>query len=153
MHFIVVGPVYHHYSESVVHTLNRLGHTTAFFPETPFYENCSYLRKKFYKLGYRTLKTKWEEDWQERVIRFAREQASKDTVFLCLTGGMIADVVLDAWHGAPLVLWMWDSIRRYDASFQKRLKRYTHVFAFEHDDIAYAKEKFSLDMKYLPLGY
>ena len=73
-----------------------------------FYKNGSHLRKKFYKLGYRALKTKWEEDWQERVIRFAREQARKDTVFLCLTGGMITDVVLDAWHGAPLVLFKYE---------------------------------------------
>jgi len=153
MHFIVVGPRYHHYSESIVRTLNHLGHTAIFFPEMPFYENCSYLQRKMYKLGYHTLKTKWEDAWQNHLIRFTREKAGKDTVFLCLTGAMITDAILDIWQGSSVILWLWDSIRRYDMNFQKRLQRYTHTFAFENDDIAYAKEAFSVDMKYLPLGY
>ena len=153
MHFIVVGPMYHHYSESVVRTWNQLGHTAVFFPEMPFYENCSYLQRKLYKFGYRTLKMKWEKDWQKRAIRFGQEHAGKYTVFLCLTGGMITDGIMDAWEGFPIVLCMWDSIRRYDISFQKRLQRYTHVFAFEYEDMAYAEERFSLNMNYLPLGY
>ncbi len=153
MHFIVVGPRYHHYSESIVRTLNHLGHTAIFFPEAPFYENCSYFERKIYKLGYRTLKNKWEDAWQNHLIRFTREKAGKDTVFLCLTGAMITDTILDAWQGSIVILWLWDSIRRYDINFQKRLQRYTHTLSFENDDIAYAKEAFSIAMTYFPLGY
>ena len=80
MHFIVVGPMYHHYSESVVRTLNQLGHAAVFFPEMPFYENCSYLQRKLYKFGYRTLKMKWEKDWQKSAIRFGQEQIYRFSV-------------------------------------------------------------------------
>lgn len=153
MHLIVVGPLYYGYSESIVHALRADGHTVDFYPERPFYTNCSYLTRRLYKWGFRSFQEKWERDWQRACISFMREHMREDSVLLCLTGGMISDDILDVWQGHPTALMMWDSVRRYDMDFQRRMRSYQHVFAFEYTDIAYAAQTFQIEMTYLPLGY
>lgn len=153
MHFIVVGSLYYGYSESIVRVLEEEGHTVDFYAERPFYTNCSYLTRRLYKWGFRSFQKKWERDWQSACIAFMREHMRADSVLLCLTGGMISDELLDIWQGHSTVLMMWDSVRRYDMDFQRRMRRYQHVFAFEYTDIAYAAQTFHIEMTYLPLGY
>ena len=153
MHFIVVGPLYYGYSESIVRVLEEERHTVDFYAERPFYTNCSYLARRLYKWGFRSLQEKWERDWQSACIAFMQEHMRADSVLLCLTGRMISDELLDIWDGHPTALMMWDSVRRYDMDFQRRMRRYQHVFAFEYTDIAYAAQTFHIEMTYLPLGY
>lgn len=153
MHFVVVGPLYYGYSESIVRVLREAGHKVDFFAERPFYTNCSYLSRRLYKWGCRSLETRWEENWRRECIAFMRAHMHADSVLLCLTGCMISDDILGVWDGHPTALMMWDSVRRYDMDFRQRLRRYQHVFAFEFTDIAYAAQTFQVRMIYLPLGY
>ena len=153
VHFIVVGPIYYGYSESIVRVLREGGHTVDFFAERPFYTNCSYLSRRLYKWGCRSLEIRWEENWQRDCIAFMRACMHTDSVLLCLTGRMISDDILDLWVEHPTALMMWDSVRRYDMDFRQRMRRYQYVFAFEYTDIAYAAQMFQVRMTYLPLGY
>lgn len=153
MHFIVVGPLYYGYSESIIRVLREEGHTVDFFAERPFYTNCSYLSRRFYKWGCRSLESRWEKRWRRECLEYMQAHMSADSVLLCLTGRMISDDILELWQDHVTALMMWDSVRRYDVDFQQRLRHYRYVFAFEYTDIAYAAQTFQVRMTYLPLGY
>lgn len=152
-HIILIGPKYYNYSEGIMESLVRLGFDVDFFPSLEFYENCSWLQRKFYKLGYKSLKQKWNNAWEMKLRAFINSHVQKGTIFLFCTGSMISTQLLTDLHAYTKVLYMWDSVKRYSVDFQKRIGLYDCAFAFEYSDIAYVKEKFGASMIYMPLGY
>ena len=63
--FIVIGPNYYNYSFSTVRCLRNMGYSVNFFEEKAFYENCSYFKRKLYKLGIDALKERWNKEWNQ----------------------------------------------------------------------------------------
>ena len=153
MHFIVTGPEYYGYSESIIGALQKIDCDVDFFPVKEFYANCPYWKRKLYKMGLKSLQMRWDNQWESDFRKFISEHCQKETIFLFLTGAMISTELLRDLYAHKKILYMWDSIRRYSDDFQRRLHLFDYAFAFEYSDIDYAREKLCVQMKYMPLGY
>ncbi len=153
MHIILVGPKYYGYSEGIINAFVSFSCEVDFFPSFEFYENCSWYKRKLYKLGYKSLERTWNSDWETGLREFVAKHIRKDTIFLFCTGSMISPQLLRDLDAYVKVLYMWDSVKRYSVDFQEELKLYDYVFCFEFDDIEFVKKKYGVSMEYMPLGY
>lgn len=152
MKFIVIAQPTWGYAASTEHALRSLGHEVISFEEKPFYTKCTYLERRLYKLGMKSLEKSYNNRYYERLIALADEH--RDAVLLFLGGWLETPKLLERLAGHRRVLIMWDSVRRGgSAEWQATLPFYDERYAFEYDDIAYTREKFGIAMKYLPLGY
>lgn len=152
--FIVIGPNYYNYSFSTVRCLRNMGYSVNFFEEKAFYENCSYFKRKLYKLGIDALKERWNKEWNQELINFIRLNATTKTKLIFLSGGVITSNTLLQLQDYDKVLILWDSIKRATVDFLERLRLYNKVYFFEYDDLDYIKKHFNIiNATYLPVGY
>lgn len=151
--FIIVGSNYFNYSYSTVTAIRRLGYRVKFFEERPFYLNCSYFQRRLYKMGLDSIKSTWEKQWNSDLIRFVHEHAGPNTKLMFLAGGVSAEILMRL-RGYYKILVLWDSMRRSSVEYQQRVRLYDKVYAFEYDDLAYARNTFGVqNIEYLPVGY
>lgn len=150
MKLIVVGPIYHGYFQGIIREMKNMGHTVVPFAEKPFYENCSYLKRKLYKFGYNSLKTTWINKWQDELVGICKNYSEYTVIFL--TGWMLSKSLLDRIFNRKILM-LWDSIREYKKEQQLLLGRFDKIFAWEYTDIQYVREQHHVEMQYLPLGY
>ncbi len=150
MKLIVVGPIYHGYTQAIVREMENMGHIVVLFYERPFYENCNYLYRKLYKFGYKSLKTNWTNSWQDALIKLCKKNIEYTVIFL--TGWMMSKSLVNKIANRKILM-LWDSISEYSSEQQELLVKFDKVFAWEYLDIRYAKTKYNVEMQYLPLGY
>lgn len=155
--FIVIGPEYYNYSSSTIGSIQKMGYDVKFFKEIPFYENCSYLdlERKFYKLGNKSIKFKWDKEWNDHLLEFIWRNASANTRLIFLSGGgAISSNTLLQLKKYKKMLILWDSIKRMEPASQKKVSLYDKVYVFEYDDLFYINNELNQkNTKYLPVGY
>ncbi len=150
MKIVVVGPAYQNQPQSVVDALNELGHNAVLYSMTEFYNSCTYWQRKQYKWGNKRIEEEYNRQQAEQFQKFCRDE-SPDLLFV-LNGLMIDPMVLDYVKEYPKVLWLWDSVRR-SSRLERLLSYFKEIYVFEYTDMEYLKEKYQIDVQYLPLGY
>lgn len=151
--FIVIGPHFFNYAYSTVNAIRRMGYSVKFFEKKPFYSSCTYFQRKLFKMGFGSLERAWDEKWNSELIHFVHESANSNTKLLFLSGGVSADSLIHL-NSYRKILVLWDSMRRYPLNHQQRVQLYDKVYAFEHEDLLYAKSTFGIkNIEYLPVGY
>lgn len=152
--FIVIGPAYYNYASSTVASIRRMGYSVNFFEEKPFYTNCSYMKRKLYKMGVPSVKDNWNKKWNQSLLDFIHLNAGTHTKLLFLTLGNIPDNILLQLKNYSKILILWDSIKRSSLEQQRQINLYDRVYAFEYDDLGYVKKRFQMyNISYLPVGY
>lgn len=149
MRVLVLGPTYQNQPKSVTNALSRMGNEAFLYSLTEFYIGCTYLEKKLYKLGVKTLEKRYNEH-QAKSLKEYCDNLKPDIIFV-LNGLMLCDEVLDIVKQYHRILWIWDSIKRCP-KLMKILPFFKIVYVFEHDDVDYLN-KYGWCATYLPLGY
>ena len=153
--FVVVGPVIYDYSNSIVSELKLAGHEVEFYPTRDFYLCTEHWKKKLTKLGIRSFKAAFVEDWELGLVK--RCAKFKPDRILFLSGDMVNVLLLDKLDGYRKIIWLWDSIRRQGfLQIEGFVSKFEHVFCFEYSDVKYLNSKYagiSTKFTYLPLGF
>ena len=151
--FLVTGPVNYDYSYSVVKTLRSFGHEVEFYPMCEFYVQASYWQRKLYKLGFASLRKRYEQEWEAGLLKQA--EIMRPDYVLVLNGAMLTKRLLVDMSSlcSDVVLWLWDGLSRFGWKRVEELMPHLSCIAvFEYEDL----EKFEGwqgKKIYLPLGY
>lgn len=151
MKIIVTGPPFYNYSDSVVKALRLLKHEVQFFPMLEFYKGCSYVQRKLFKCGCRSIETTYNQKWENELVAVC--EASSPDLILVLNGIMLNDCLLRRLKNFTLAIWLWDSIQRYDQAFIPLLKHFANVFVFEKEDVACLEKSWGIQSIHLPVGF
>ena len=151
--FLVTGPVNYDYSYSVVKTLRSFGHEVEFYPMCAFYVQASYWQRKLYKLGFASLRKRYDQEWEAGLLKQA--EIMRPDYVLVLNGAMLTKRLLVDMSSlcSDVVLWLWDGLSRFGwMRVEELMPHLSCIAVFEYDDL----EKFEGwqgKRIYLPLGY
>lgn len=139
-------------SQLAVHAaqeLSSLGHDVKIFTFVEFYINCSYLKRKLYKLGFTSLETKYDQAMLEN-FKTTCDNFKPDRIII-LTGLGLSKCILDYIANHNVILRLWDSVQRFN-DLEDFIPYVNEVFCFEYDDVEYLSNKYNIPTRYMPLG-
>lgn len=91
MKFIVVGTPKYHYTLSAAESFKALGYEAEVVYYRSFYENCSYLTRKLYKMGCGFLESSWHRAQENfllsEIIRLT--EGTHDKICLVVEGNIV----------------------------------------------------------------
>ncbi|MBP2658232.1 MAG: hypothetical protein H6Q69_1264 [Firmicutes bacterium] len=153
MRIVVIGQIHYNYSASTVKSLQELGHEVMFIEMVEFYKQCSYTERKLYKLGLKSLETKYDQAWNDNLIKACSK--FKPDMILALNGiMMIKEYALEKLRslGIKLSVWLLDSVKRLPL-YESRIIYFDEIICFEESDLLYLKDKYGLTAYYCPVGF
>ena len=133
----------------IAEELNSIGHETKIVTMVEFYINCSYAERKLYKMGMKSLETKYNQKLLEEVINIC--DTFKPDCILILTGLGISEEIREYISRYKIILWLWDSVKRFK-ELELFVPMVNEVFCFEYDDVEYLSNKYHISARYVPLG-
>ena len=157
MKILLTGNIFHNYDYSIKEALEALGHNVHLCfnnIEGPFYYDQNMI--KWIKFGFlpchlkiEYFKNKSIERYNDQLEQMISEQ--NFDLLLVIKGLSIDNRILDHFEGYK-VLWMLDSIKRFEKIHQS-IYYYDKIYSYEPSDIIYCKEKFNVNIEYLPVGF
>lgn len=114
-----------------------------------FHLKASYFERRIEKLGLKDYRKIYQEKLTDE---FAADCRRYNPDCILVLGGVINYArMLEFLAQYRVVLWLWDSYKRFDG-LKNMVKIAREVFCFEYEDVAELREKFHSTANYLPLG-
>lgn len=155
MKYVIVGPSKYHYTKSIAAAISQIGHDVTVFYYEDFYEACTYLQRKMYKMGYHSLETKWNdkrENELKKVCISVSDYGKLEYSLIVVSNIELGDNVFLEIPDCEKIICMWDTVKICKKSFLSKLRYFQQVYVFEKNDRVLLKH-IGIQSDYLPLGY
>ena len=136
-------------AKSIFDELKNFCSAVEFIGVENFYDSRSYFQRKIYKLGYRKFESDYNRNLTARLE--AKYNEFQPDFILILDGTNISLPVQKFLARYKIILWLWDSFKRFDV-LKNLVQIAAEIFCFEYEDIKNLREEFSKSAYYLPLG-
>lgn len=156
MKILVFGEKYFNYTDSAAFALKKLSNEVRVIYAPLLHKaDLSFKEHVLYKLGNKDFIKSFYERGRQQILDLIDE--FKPDAFLSINGNQYAEFIDE---NVLLVLkekqvisiaWYMDTIKRFQ-SINQHLNLFDFVYSFEPNDTDWAKGKFGVDVKYLPLG-
>lgn len=135
-------------------TLTQMGHKVETAYTDPYSGKCSYWNKKIYEWGgrykYNQYMSEWKTDFEAKVNalspNFILFVDFWDEFFPC-------EEIYQLKQKYPLVLWLVDSIRRFEHHLDPYYKFFSKIWCFEEQDVRELQKQYHVNAEYLFVGY
>lgn len=155
MRIFIIGFEYFHYSKSVAHACEKLGHIVKLVELGAFEQHVSYLKKKLTKLNIIDYKSEYHEyvrrELMNEIISFQAD------ICIILNGHLrkeiLSEQVFQIMRSSKQKIYGWflDSITRWEYP-SRLLSLYDKIFCFEPRDIEYLENTYHIKAQYMPIG-
>ena len=151
MNVLITGPTNYEYSKCIVDEFKKMGHEVSFYPMEDFYTvGSSYLERKAYKLGWKSLKEQYDRKWEDGL--YAMCERYRPEMLLFLNGMMLSEQLLERLKDYRKIWWLWDSLHRMGEIAYGWIPYFDRIAVFEYEDVE-TVSTYGKDAIYLPLGY
>lgn len=128
---------------------NLTGAEIELVPIYDFHLKATYFERRISKLGLKNYKRIYHE---KLTAEFMAKCRQFEPDFILVLGGVVDfDQMLEFLSQYKVILWLWDSYRRFSGLI-RLVKISSEVFCFEYEDVADLRENFNISSRYLPLG-
>lgn len=156
MKILVFGEEYFNYTDSAVYALQGLGHEVkVIYMPLLHKSNLSILEHIRYKMKDQEFINEFYGNCKKKILEAVTD--FRPDILLSINGNAYYEfidkqILQEAKNvGAKSVSWYMDTIKRFE-HIEQNLRSFDYIYSFEPNDTEWAKEKYGVTVKYLPIG-